>query len=240
MSNYPLFNYNWDFSGNQLPISNSTFAYGQLGQIYGSGVTGGYWGSLTVSNLFSNNNALISYTNSQTNSYLTFNVSGIYQITTSLQFIPSSGFNSGTQTFVFSYSTGYNSGASSFSYSNNNIIGPISIYNSTNTLDFTPYFINGSASGGGSNTLASTNYGGQIALTTNTNNTSPFFILPNYSSSTINNNVNTITSIYYIPIGTTLYFNIGNGNTSTSNYINATGIFTARLLNSFQGIYNVI
>jgi hypothetical protein len=228
MSNYPLLNYNWDFSGNKLPIANSTFAYGQLGQITGSGVQGGLWSSLSVSSLFSNNINLISQTN---NSYLTFNVSGIYQITTSLQFTPSSGFNSGTQTFVFSYSTLSNTLAS-YSYSNNNINGPISFLDGSNNiiLGTSALLINGSASGGGSNSLASTNYGGQVALTTNFNSNIPFFILPNYSSSTINNNVNTITSIYYIPVGTTLYFNIGNGSTTTDKYINASGNFTVRLL----------
>lgn len=227
MSNYPLLNYNWDFSGNQLPIANSTFAYGQLGQIAGSGVQGGIWGSLPVSTLFSNNNTLITISGNS----LKFNVSGIYQITTILQFIPSSGFNSGIQTFVFSYSTSANT-ASSFSYSNNNINGPISFLDGSNNiiLGTSPLLINGSASGGGSNSLSSTNYGGQIDLSTNVNSNIPFFILPNYSGSTIINNVNTITSIYYIPVGTTLYFNIGNGSTSTSNYINANGNFTVKLL----------
>jgi hypothetical protein len=226
MSNYPLLNYNWDFSGNKLPIANSIFAYGTIGN--NASIAGGLWLSLTVPTLFSNNINLISQTN---NSYLTFNVSGIYQITTSLQFTGSSGFTSGTQTFVFSYSTLSNT-ASSYSYSNNNILGPISFLDGSNNiiLGTSALLINGSASGGGSNSLASTNYGGQVALTTNYNSNIPFFILPNYSSSTINKNVNTITSIYYIPVGTTLYFNIGNGNTSTSQTITATGNFTVRLL----------
>ena len=237
MSNYPLLNYNCDFSGNKLPIANLTFAYGQLGQ--SSNLTGGLWGSLPISSLFSNNTTLITINGGNS---LTFNISGIYQITTSVIFgSPNSGgFTSSTQSFAFSYSTLINSG-SVLNSSNNNISGPISFLDGSNNiiLASTPLFISGSASGGGanlSNGFDSPNYGGNVSVLSNTTTSPtsypPFFILPNYSNTStgLYNNVNTITSIYYIPAPTTIYFNIAN-TSSTSNSIYASGNFTVEMMN---------
>jgi hypothetical protein len=235
MSNYPLLNYNW---GNHLPIANLTFSYGQIGPIVGNGVTGGIWGSLPVSNVFSNNPTLVTINSNG----IQFNVSGIYQITTSITFSSpnSGGFTSSNQTFAFSYSTSPNSG-SVLTSSNNNITGPISFLDGSNNiiLASTPLFINGSASGGGANLqngFDSSYYGGNVSMLQNTTTTPtsypPFFLLPNYSNTStgLYNNVNTITSIYYIPEPTTIYFNIAN-TSSSSNYINASGNFTVELMN---------
>jgi hypothetical protein len=228
MSAYPLLNYNWlDSSGNTLPIANSTFAYGTLGKSTVSPLPGAYWASLTIPSLYvpsSSSNTNYTLTNiSVGNTALTFNVSGIYQITTSLQF---SGI-SGAQTFAFSYSTASNSNQT-LNSSTNSIAGAIAIYTGT-TLATTPYFINGSSSGGGSSGFTTTNCGGNVYLTSGTGSTDPFFILPNNLSATTSPNANTITSIYYIPASTPLYFNIAN--TGSTSGLNATGNFTVQLLN---------
>ena len=98
MSAYPLLNYNWiDASSNILPIANLTFAYGTLGTL-SSSISGGKWSSLSIPSLFRNNTTLVDISGNG----LQFNVSGIYQITTSLIFTGSSGFSSGTQAFAVS------------------------------------------------------------------------------------------------------------------------------------------
>ena len=79
MSSYPLLNFNWvDPSGSTVPIANSTFAYGTLGPYGSSGSNSTYWGSLPVTSLTSNNGNFIT----KSSNYLTFNVSGIYELTT--------------------------------------------------------------------------------------------------------------------------------------------------------------
>lgn len=239
MSGYPLLNYNWiDISGNTLPITNSTFAYGTLGFTTAS-LAGGVWGSLTIPSLISNNTTLIS----KNSNYLTFNISGIYQLTTTLSFAGESTTNlsGGAQTFAFSYSTQPNAPPTSFSYANNNIVGGIqALDGSLNViLGSTPLFINGSASGGGSNSISSTSFGGNVIVPTSTGSQPagylcPFFVFPNYSTTNTiyGSNVSTITSVYYIPAPTTIYFNIGNTNAGSSGTaLNAVGNFTAQLLN---------
>ena len=228
MSGYPLLNYNW---GNDLPIANLNFAYGTLGAAGSS--NGLSWSSLSITgSLFNNNNNLV--TINGTNG-LQFNISGIYQITTTLQFTGPS-ITGGTETFAFSYSTGPNNGTQTLSSSSNGIAGPISFLDGSNNviLASTPLFINGLASGGGANLqngFDSTNYGGNVSMLLNTATSSypPFFLLPNYMTSSIKENVNTITSIYYIPAPTTIYFNIAN--TLSTNSLNATGNFTVELMN---------
>jgi hypothetical protein len=231
MSTYPLLDYNWiDTSGSMLPIANLNFAYGTLGAAGQS--NGNYWSSLTITgSLFNNNNNLVDISGNG----IQFNVSGIYQITTTLQFTGPS-ITGGTETFAFSYSTGLNNGTQTLSSSSNSIAGPISFLDGSNNviLGSTPLFINGSASGGGANLqngFDSTNYGGNVSMLLNTATSTypPFFLLPNYMTSSIKQNVNTITSIYYIPAPTTIYFNIAN--TLSTNSLNATGNFTVELMN---------
>jgi hypothetical protein len=234
MSGYPLLNYNFiDSSGNTLPIVNSCFAYGTLGK--STLQPGTYWSSLTINSLsvpsLSSNNNYTLVDISGNNTCLQFNVSGIYQITTSLQFTGISG----AQTFAFSYSTGSNSSSNTLSNSTNNIAGAIATYTGS-TLTSTPYFINGSSSGGSSG-FTTTNFGGNVYLTSGTGNTDPFFILPNNLSNTNSPNANTITSIYYIPAPNALYFNIAN--TGSGSGLNATGNFTVQLLNYIVGIPNL-
>jgi hypothetical protein len=257
MSNYPLSNYKLIYPNDDtnfpVNISDTNFAFGDLG-MYMSGTkrSGSKWSSLSVDYLYrsmviykDDTGDIIDarqreYTNNlvkldNTFEFLEFNISGIYQITTLLEFIGGGTFNTGTQTFAFSYSTIKNDGTTNLTINDNNIKGPISFLDGSNNLVSSlkdkPLFINGSASGGGTNSFVSTNYGGNVSVSITTNKTCPFFILPNYSTTTINPNVNTITSIYYIPAGTKLYFNIANTSTSTSNGINATGNFTVELLN---------
>ncbi len=249
MSAYPLLNYNWiDASSNMLPIANSTFVYGTCNMTSYTSDNGYVWCALPVTNVYGNNPNLVTIYNSG----LTFNVSGIYQLTNNIYFTGSNFSSSGTvYTFAFSYSTSINaiSGTTeTLSETANSISGPIGYLDgSTNTpLGSSPLFINGSCSGGRGNYgngYGSTNYGGNIA-TVSTNATSngpyaPFFLLTNYSSNTtINNNtsyfnlpLNTVNAIYYIPAGTTIYFNYTNAQSTSTAILNASCNFTAQLLN---------
>jgi hypothetical protein len=284
VNNFPLLNYNWTKSSNKYPIVNSCFVYGTIGKIfgYGNGTSVGDgldWDSLRVnsidgtsiattnaySSVTSMNNLVTSIKNfnpsfSTTESYATyglkFNVSGIYQITTTLQFTGtndsgSQQITSGVQTFAFSYSKAVNFASTTsiaatgtadrLSSSRNEILGPITVFDGSSSLSTTPYFINGSASGGGSdltNGFDSTYFGGNICMLPNATTTStlypPFFIMPNYMTTptnevNVNVNVNTINAIYYIPAGTNIYFNIAN--TTQRDWLNANGNFTIKLLN---------
>ena len=250
MSNYPLFDYNWiDVSGNKHPIINSCFAYGTLGKnTYNSSTStsttlnGNTWGSLIVSELSSNNNKLVQLDISK--NYLQFNVSGIYQITTTLQFttnLPATKTQY-LSPFAFSYSTESNKNltVTSLTHTNNNILGPITLYDSSLAFGSTPYFITGSMSGGElSSGLTSTSFGGNVCMLPNTTTPivyPPFFIVTSAYTTISASNVNTINSMYYIPAGTKIYFNIANTGTSTNSInagvnLNATGNFTVKLLN---------
>jgi hypothetical protein len=260
MGDKPLLNFAFaDTSGNRFPMANASFVYGTLGNTGSVDISGNKWGSLAVSipdNVFSNNknNNLVSV--STDNYGLTFNVGGIYQITTTLQFTISAGLSTSSQSFAFSYSKNLNNNTTTtniLSATENNISGHINFLEGNTSLDafnysYDPLFINGSSSGGGiNNTYSSNNYGGNVTVLPKkiptlirviVNGVStpyyetyypPFFILPNIMSSSTNKNVNIINSIYYIPAETTIYFNIAN---TTSPNINATGNFTVRLLNS--------
>jgi hypothetical protein len=267
MSSYPLLNFNWvDPSGSTVPIANSTFAYGTLGPYYTTTPTPnneGYWGSLPVTSLTSNNGNFIS----KSSNYLTFNVSGIYELTTNLQFTGSGFSSSGTvYTFAFSYSTALNSFTSPHELYNgtaytpdafNTINGGIYFLDgSYNTdLSMNPLFINGSSCGGRGNYgngFDSTNYGGNIVAIQNVSSGTlptggsacpPCFLLPNYSSGSnitggnyTNYPINTVNAIYYIPSGTNIYFNITNAQTGApgnDNSLDATGNFNVRMLNYF-------
>ena len=256
-----LLNYKYeDPTNGDLPISNSTFAYGILNQIPGS-IPGKAWGSLTVNpSLFNSGNNLVSVSNNG----VTFNVSGIYQLTTILNFVGSSAFTTGIKTFLFSYSTAPNTvinTTDSFTYSNNWISGGIP-YLGAKKADNTTFhsslsgdalYINGSGCGGSSdysNGLDSNNYGGQIGLvsdngTPNTTypylSTYPFFLLPNYSDGNgVTPNINTINTIYYIPAGKTIYFNIGYESDVNSYLFNAYGNYTIRLLSTIGTVNNTV
>lgn len=244
---YPLLNYNWkDTSGNILPIANSYFAYGTLGAIPSNSSSNGLWYSLNVTSANSPSKIVEVYLNTTGNANaLKFKVAGIYQITTTLKFtgyqvktIPLSGGMVQPVTFAFSYSTNHNKG-SNLNKTNNYISGPI-LTNNLITLSTTPYFINGSASGGSANGFATTDCGGQVAvLPTPTTTYPPFFILPNYLPSATTSNANTITAIYYIPEGQTIYFNIADTVTSYGNpssTLDATGNYTVKLLNTIGTI----
>ena len=292
VNNFPLLNYNWTKSSNKYPIVNSCFVYGTIGKIfgYGNGTSVGDgldWDSLRVnsidgtsiattnaySSVTSMNNLVTSIKNfnpsfSTIESYATyglkFNVSGIYQITTTLQFTGtndsgSQQITSGVQTFAFSYSKAVNFASTTsiaatgtadrLSSSRNEILGPITVFDGSSSLSTTPYFINGSASGGGSdltNGFDSTYFGGNICILPNATTTStlypPFFIMPNYMTTIpangVNNgvNINTINAIYYIPAGTNIYFNIAN--TTQRDWLNANGNFTIKLLNYVPNFVN--
>jgi hypothetical protein len=225
MSYYPLLNYNWkDTGGNILPIANSYFAYGTLVNNITT-LSSKQWGSLKV-NTLSMSPAPSNIVDISGNA-LRFNITGIYEITTNLQFTVLTG----AQTLGFSYSTALNDGSDdAINNTTNNIKGGIKCLDgSNNTLSVTPYFINGSSSGGGTNSLVdTTNCGGNVLIL----NTWPFFILPNPSLSSTNN-INTVNSIYYIPANTDIYFNIANLVSATSG-LRATGSFTVHLLNAMM------
>ncbi len=265
MSAYPLLNYNWiDANSNMLPIANSTFAYGTLGNSYNPNNENNdcEWNSLSIASLNSNNTQFIT---KNVDTYgINFNVSGVYQLNTNLLFSGSNFSSSATMyTFAFSYSTLRNTrntsnvlicGSSTTAPYYNTINGPIYFLGgSTNTsLAANPLFINGSCSGGRGNYyngLASTNYGGNVAafqtsssgpVAGTDNNCPPFFLLTNYSSgpglnaTSGNLLINTVNSMYYIPAGTSIYFNITNSQgtgAGNDNNLNATGNFTVQLLN---------
>jgi hypothetical protein len=238
MSNYPLLNNTWiDSNGIKLPISNTTFACGILKNVSG-GINGNKWYSLDISgNLLSNNNKIADISGNS----LKFNVSGIYQITTSLKFTASTSITIGVKTLLFSYSTLPNSSGSDFSHINNWILGGIPFLDGSNNTIFNKnLFINGSVSGGSSDltsVINSSNYGGNIGITSNLATAFPFFIMPNYATgSNLVDNINNINSIYYITEGTTLYFNIGYDSTTTTKIINATGNFTVKLLSTIGSV----
>ena len=249
MSN-TLLNYNWiDISGNTLPIANSTFVYGICSLTTYNSNNQNYWNPLQVTNVYGNNTNLVT---KSTDGGLKFNVSGIYLLTNNLLFTGSNFSSSGTvYTFAFSYSDSLNTAGTyplSSTGTTNSINGPIYFLDgSTNTsLADKPFFINGSCSGGRgnyANGYDSSNYGGNVAaVSTNgasplANNSPPFFLLTNYSSSsTITNTgnpnlpINTVNAIYYIPAGITIYFNFTNSSGGT-NTLNASCNFTAQLLN---------
>lgn len=249
MSN-TLLNYNWiDISGNTLPIANSTFVYGICSLTTYNSNNQNYWNPLLVTNVYGNNTNLVT---KSTDGGLKFNVSGIYLLTNNLLFTGSNFSSSGTvYTFAFSYSDSLNTAGTyplSSTGTTNSINGPIYFLDgSTNTsLADKPFFINGSCSGGRgnyANGYDSSNYGGNVAaVSTNgasplANNSPPFFLLTNYSStSTITNTgnpnlpINTVNAIYYIPAGITIYFNFTNSSGGT-NILNASCNFTAQLLN---------
>ncbi len=226
MSYYPLLNYNWtDTSNNILPITNSYFAYGSLVNNIAS-LPSKQWGSLKV-NTVSRSPAPSNIVDISGNA-LRFNITGIYEITTNLQFTDLTG----PQTLGFSYSTALNDGSGdTINSTTNTIQGGIKCLDGSDnnsTLSVTPYFINGSSSGGGTNTFDTTNCGGNVLVIS----TLPFFILPNPSLSNINN-INTVNSIYYIPANTDLYFNIANLVSATAG-LKATGSFTVHLLNAMM------
>jgi hypothetical protein len=239
-------------SGNKFPIINSCFAYGTLGKYtYDTSLNGNTWGSLTVSELSSNNNKLVQLDISK--NYLQFNVSGIYQITTTLQFTTNLQPKQQIFTaFAFSYSTEANKNLpgtppaptpASLTTSINNISGPITLYEPTFAFGSKPYFITGSMSGGElSSSLTSSSFGGNVCMIPNTTPTTtltiypPFFIIGSANNTITASNVNTINSMYYIPAGTKIYFNIANTSTTSdavkaSVILNATGNFTVKLLN---------
>jgi len=248
MASYPLLNFNWvDPSGSTLPIANSTFAYGTLGPYYTTTPTPnneGYWGSLPVNSLTTSNSTFIS----QNSNYLTFNVSGIYELTTNLQFTGSGFSGSGTAyTFAFSYSTENNNNTATYQlyyqtsgfigpYAYNSINGPIysldGIYNTI--LSTSPLFINGSSSGGRGNygnAFDSSSYGGNIVAIQKLFPSAPeppgasvcppCFLLPNWSSgSTITNVANYIN--YPINTVNAIYY-IPAGTNIYFNIVNASG-----------------
>jgi len=252
MSAYPLLNYNWiDASSNMLPIANSTFAYGTCSLTTYNIDNANYWMPLPVTNVYSNNPNLVT---KSTDGGLTFNVSGIYQLTNNLLFTGSGFSGTGTiYTFAFSYSDTLNTANTYMLPSagtDNNINGPIYFLDgSTNTsLSTTPFFINGSCSGGRgnyANGYESTNYGGNVAAVSingtaqlpSASNSPPFFLITNYSSASAiintgnpNLPLNTVNATYYIPAGKTIYFNFTNAS-GGGNYLNASGNFTLQLLN---------